>query len=88
MTQTREEVLLRVSRNGYELVTAPELLRSDREVSEAVVKPTFSLQPRSFQIVLSAVRKYGFALRVAAPQLQDDKEIVLLAVRQHGHALR
>jgi hypothetical protein len=37
---------------------------------------------------MAAVRKYGFAIRVASDRLKDDEEVVLVAVKQFGHCLR
>lgn len=34
-----------------------------------------------------AVKKKGEALRNVSPELQDDRETVMIAIQQNGHAL-
>ena len=44
--------------------------------------------PHNFEeVVLTAVRRTGYALRYATPELRGDQEIVLAAVQQSGEAL-
>jgi len=40
------------------------------------------------EIVLAAVKKYGYSLELANKTLRNDRDIVLAAVKQHGDALQ
>jgi hypothetical protein len=39
------------------------------------------------EVVLEAIKQYGYAFRFASVELKNDKEVVLEAIKQNGYAL-
>ena len=50
-------------------------------------QPRWPVEPRLSQVVLTAVRESGLALRCASAALRGEPEIVLAAVEENGQAL-
>ena len=83
----KEAVLRAVSKIGYDLGSASQQLKADRDVVLIAVSSTgYALEFASPElradrkIVLTAVSEDGDALRFAAPELKNDREVVLTAV--------
>mmetsp|Transcript_88207 Transcript_88207/g.285522 ORF Transcript_88207/g.285522 Transcript_88207/m.285522 type:complete len:730 (-) Transcript_88207:124-2313(-) len=77
------------------LTSAPEEVRSDRELIEAAIRASFGMAllfatdelKGDRQLVLQAVAFSGAALKYAAPELQSDRDFVLEAIKVQGASL-
>ena len=92
---SRDILLVAVTRNGGVIQFAPKQFLSDRELAIATVRSAgwslqfFDIAIRSdAQIVELAVQQDGIALRYAIEMFRDDKRLALLAVSKSGLALQ
>jgi len=90
----REEVIERVTKNGYQIKHLDPSYRSDREIilhavqskGRALHYASSNLQ-NDYDVVMAAVNQDGRALDFASEECRKNKEIVLAAVRNNTMAL-
>ena len=96
LRRNEDLVLLAVQEDGMALQFASPELRSDRDIVLAAVRQNgdayqFAMEPMTDYSEIrytSLVQKDGMALQNVGPELQGNRDIVMIAVQENGNALQ